>query len=81
MMFIYVRSYDERVSQNLYNDDDVYLCKKLRREGVTKSILYMLPYRPAKKAWVSQISMIIRNKISKNNNEAETKRLEKNTWS
>jgi hypothetical protein len=32
------------------DDDDVYLYKKLPREGVTKFILYMLPYRPAKKA-------------------------------
>jgi hypothetical protein len=30
-------------------DNDVYLYK-WQREGVTKSILYMLPYRPAKKA-------------------------------
>jgi hypothetical protein len=30
------------------DDDDVYLYK-LQREGVTKSMLYTLPYRPAKK--------------------------------
>jgi hypothetical protein len=33
------------------DDDDVYLYK-LQREGVTKSILYTLSYRPAKKAVV-----------------------------
>jgi hypothetical protein len=32
------------------DDDDVYLYENLQREGVTKSILYTLPYRPAKKA-------------------------------
>jgi hypothetical protein len=32
------------------DDNDVYLYKKSQREGVTKSILYMPPYRLAKKA-------------------------------
>jgi hypothetical protein len=35
------------------DDDDVYLYK-LQREGVKKSILYTLPYRPAKKAYVQK---------------------------
>jgi hypothetical protein len=33
------------------DDDDVYLYKL--QQGVTKSILYTLPYRPAKKAYLS----------------------------
>jgi hypothetical protein len=31
------------------DDDDVYLYK-IQQEDVTKSIVYTLPYRPAKKA-------------------------------
>jgi hypothetical protein len=33
--------------------DDVYL-NKLQREGVTKSMLYTLPYRPVEKASVEK---------------------------
>jgi hypothetical protein len=44
-----------------YDDDDVYLYK-LQREVVTKSILYTLPYRPARKAEVQKnINMHICN--------------------
>jgi hypothetical protein len=44
---------------NFDDDDDENVCiYKSQRKGVTKSILYTFPYRPAKKAQVQKISMI-----------------------
>ncbi len=49
LLAIFSNRRHEACLNNSPDDDDVYLYK-LQREGVTKSILYTLPYRPAKKA-------------------------------
>jgi hypothetical protein len=53
LLAIFSNRRQEACLNNSPDDDDVYLYK-LQREGVTKSILYTLPCRSAKKALVQK---------------------------